>query len=168
MWFNLIYKLHYGKLTHEFIELDENSFKDIQLACITSGFQKISLEPIEVFTSDELGGMDFPDFYYDNAVPLFSKNIYEKMKKNGIDNIFIKSVTITDNMQGKSEEYVLALPPRISVLSSNGEIDESKIGNYKIFKIDDSTDNNIYVTEEFIKIFKKNMPSGMEILKADV
>ena len=164
----MIYKLHYGKLTHEFIELDENSFKDIQLACITSEFQKISLDSIEVFTSDELGGMDFPEFYYDNAVPLFSKKIYEKMKKNGIDNIFVKSVTITDNMQEKSKEYILTLPPRINVLSSNGKIDESKVGNFKMFKIADSNDNNIYVTEDFINIFNDKIPLGMEILQTDV
>lgn len=164
----MIYRLHYAKLFNEFIELEQNAFKDIQSACIASEFQKISREPIEVCTSDEVGGMIFPDFYYDDAVPLFSEALYKAMKKEGIDNLFVKDVVISDLLQDKLEKYIFGLPPRINVLDFHGKIDESKIGRYKIFKILDSPDNGIYINEQLYSLFKKLKPLGMEMIKADV
>lgn len=164
----MIYRLHYGKLTNEFVEIENTAFQNIQLACIASEFQKISREAIEVYTSDETGGMIFPDFYYDDAVPLFSELCIDIMRKAGVDNLFTKEVIITDNIQEISRKYILGLPPRINVLNSKGKIDETRAANYLIFKIADSSDNNIYITEKLKKAFQKNKPLGMEIIEADV
>lgn len=164
----MIYRLHYAQLTNEFIELENTAFQDIQLACINSEFQKISRDSIEVYTSDESGGMIFPDFYYDDAVPLFSASCIDIMHDAGADNLFTKEVVITDNIQEISVKYILGLPPRIHVLDSGGKFDESKTGNYLIFKTADSPDNNIYITEKLKNAFLKNKPLGMEIVEADV
>ena len=77
----MIYRLHYNKMEDDFIELKQDAFQEIQLACMSSEFQKISTEPIEVETSEELGGMIFPDFMYDDAVPLFSEPLYQAIKQ---------------------------------------------------------------------------------------
>lgn len=168
MWFILIYRLHYTKLFNNFIELKSNTFDNIYLACMASEFQKIDRDPIEVVTSDEYGGMEFPDFYYDDAVPLFSESAYACMKKSGVDNLFLKEVTIIDALQDISKKYILALPPRICVLNEDGCVEESKIGNYQIFKISDIPDNNIYITDKLRNVFQRNKIIGMEILEADV
>ncbi len=164
----MIYRLHYGKLTNEFIEIENTAFQNIQLACIASEFQKISRDAIEVYTSDETGGMIFPDFYYDDAVPLFSEQCIDMMQKSGADNLFIKEVIITDAIQEISRKYILGLPPRIDVINSKGIIDETKAANYLIFKTANPLDNNIYITEKLKKVFQKNKPLGMEIIETDV
>ncbi len=164
----MTYRLHYAKLLHDFIELEPGAFRQIQLACITSEFQKISREPITVRTSDEDGGMEFPDFYYDDAVPLFSESLYDAMKNAGADNLFIKEVTVTDALQGRSQKYILGLPPRIDVLTASGVIDESRIGNYLIFKSADVKDPQIYITEKLREVFQKYKPLGMESVEVDV
>ena len=158
----MIYYLHYAKLTHEFIVLQPQAFQDIFLACMASEFQKISPDPVEVFTSDEKGGLEFPDFYYDNAVPLFSQALYEQMQKNGVDNVFLKKVRMIDQLQNLSKDYVLALPPRIDVLDENGTIDEKRIGNYQIFKT--ISDDEIYITESLKDCFQEQNVIGLEIL----
>lgn len=164
----MIYRLHYAKIFNEFIEPEQDAFRDIESACISSEFQKISREPIAVCTSDELGGMTFPDFYYDDAVPLFSEKLFNAMKKEGIDNLLVKEVTIFDLLQNESRKYILGLPPRINVLDSGRRIDENKIGRYLIFKISNTSDNGIYITEQLYSVFKKLRPLGMEMIKADV
>lgn len=164
----MIYKLHYDKMSDDFIELNQEKLKNIQLSCISSEFQKIDKKPIEIEASEEIGGMVFPDFIYDDAVPLFSENVYEEMKNAGVDNLFEKEVTIIDGLQGISKKYILGLPPRINVFSSSDTIDEVKIGNYLIFKIADKPDNNIYVVRELAEILKKLKPLGMEIIEANV
>lgn len=164
----MIYKLHYSSLFDDFIVLKEDAFHDICLACISSEFQKITLEPIEVFTSDELGGTDFPEFYYDNAVPLFSERVFDVMKENGVSNLLTKVVTVTDELMETSNKYILGLPPRIKVFDEFGSFDEGKIGNYLIFKTSDPSDNNIYVTEKLAKELLKIKPIGMELIGIDV
>ncbi|MDE7137007.1 MAG: hypothetical protein K2O29_00900 [Ruminococcus sp.] len=69
----MIYRLHYTKLFGIYVEPEENAFQDIQFACMMSEFHKISPEKIQIYTSDTVGGLDFPDFYYDDSVPLFSE-----------------------------------------------------------------------------------------------
>lgn len=164
----MIYRLFYGRTEDDFIELEPNSFGEIQLPCITSEFQKISTSPLEVHTSDEWGGMTFPDFWYDDAVPLFSDEVFRAMKQAGADNLFEKEVIVSDELQGISKKYILGLPPRIHVFDSNGRFDENRVGNYLIFKVADSVDNNIYITEHLKNIFEKIRPLGMEMIQADV
>ena len=164
----MIYRLYYEKIEDDFVELEQNVFQKIRLACITSEFQKISTTPLEVHTSDEWGGMTFPDFWYDDAVPLFSENVFKSMKQAGVDNLFEKEVIVSDELQGISQKYILGLPPRIHVFDSNGKFDENKVGNYLIFKVSDSVDNNIYITEQLKKLFNKMKPLGMEMIETDV
>lgn len=164
----MLYRLHYDKMSDDFIELNQEKLKDIQLPCITSQFQKINKNPIEVETSDELGGMIFPDFIYDGAVPLFSEKVYDSMKNAGVDNLFEKEVTVVDNLQDISKKYILGLPPRIRVINSSDSIDENRIGNYLIFKIADKPDNNIYIVEKLARVLKKIKPVGMEIIEVNV
>lgn len=164
----MIYRLHYNKMEDDFIELEQGAFREIQLACMASEFQKISTESIIVKTSEELGGMVFPDFMYDDAVPLFSEDLYQSMKQIPIGNLFLKEVTMNDKLQQISKKYVLGLPPRIAVKNAFGKIDRERIGNYHIFKTEDFSDNHIYITEELKNFLVQTKPIGMEIVEADV
>ncbi|MDE6849198.1 MAG: hypothetical protein K2J44_07610 [Ruminococcus sp.] len=160
----MIYRLHYTKLFGIYVEPEENAFQDIQFACMMSEFHKISPEKIQIYTSDTVGGLDFPDFYYDDSVPLFSEKVYRNIAENGVDNLFTKKITVTDRIQKKSQIYIMAVPPCIIDYSlSETEcitegynplydvrklvIDERKTGNYQIFKLSNVLDNSIYITE---------------------
>lgn len=183
----MIYRLHYTKLFGNYIEFEKDAFQDIRLTCMMSEFQKISTEKIQIYTSDTAGGLDFPDFYYDDAVPLFSEKVYEKMTENGVDNLFAKEITVTDRIQKKSKKYIMALPPCIDALDYNLSetecitdgynplydlrktvIDERKTGNYQIFKLSHVLDSSIYITETLKQCLKKINPDGMEIIPYDV
>lgn len=164
----MIYRLHYNKMEDDFIELKQDAFQEIQLACMSSEFQKISTEPIEVETSEELGGMVFPDFMYDDAVPLFSEPLYQAIKQVPVCNLFSKEVIVNDKLQGISKKYRLGLPPRIAVKDAFGEISSERIGNYQIFKTEDFSNNHIYITEKLKDFLVQLKPIGMEIVEADV
>lgn len=183
----MIYRLYYTKLFGSYVEPEENAFGDIQLACMMSEFQKISPEKIQVYASDTSGGLDFPDFYYDDAVPLFSESVYRAMNENGVDNLFVKKVTLTDRIQKKSCMYIMAVPPCIDAVDyslSETEcikdgynplydvrrlvIDEEKTGNYQIFKLSHITDSSIYINESLKKCLDRIRPDGMEIVPYDI
>ena len=148
--------------------MNEEKLIYLQLPCISSEFQKIDKSPIKIETSEEIGGMVFPDFIYDDAVPLFSENVYAMMKNEGVDNLFEKEVLIVDDLQGISKKYILGLPPRIKAFTSSKIIDENKIGNYLIFKLADRPDNNIYIVDKLAKALNKIKPLGMEIIEVNV
>lgn len=179
----MIYKLHYAKLFNDFVELQEDSFKDIVTYCMNSEFQHISREPIEVYTSNKIGGLDFPDFFYDDAVPLFSMEVYHTMKSVGIDNLFTKPVNVIDKLQNRTKSYILALPPRIDAVDLKNSmydvvvdgynplyefekvvIDENKLGNYQIFKLAHALDNNIYITSSLKIYFEGLNPLGLDVI----
>ncbi len=183
----MIYRLHYSGLFGNYIEPEENAFQNIQLACIMSEFQKISTGKIQVYTSETSGGTDFPDFYYDDAVPLFSEPLYKKMLENGVDNFFAKEVNISDRIQKKSRKYIMALPPRIDAVDYERSeircitdgyeplyeadklvIDYRKTGNYQIFKLSNMLDNNIYITENLKRCLEQFSPDGMEMIPYDI
>lgn len=183
----MIYRLHYGKLSGNYIEPEEEAFRDIRLACMMSEFQKISPVKTEIYTSDTSGGLDFPDFYYDDAVPLFSERVYKKMIENGVDNLFTKEITVADRIQKKSRRYIMALPPCIDALDYslseteciiNGYnplykvrklvIDKRKTGNYQIFKLSHTSDSDIYITETLKQCLERLNPDGMEMIPCDV
>ncbi len=158
----MIYELHYNKMLDDFIELPTNAFSEILLPCMSSEFQKIALNPLEINTSDEMGGMVFPDFIYDGAIPLFSDRVFSTMKKVGTEHLLCIKVSVTDEIQDVTKQYVLALPPRINVFDDFGSIDETKCGNYAIFKSSDPSDNRIYITEAMRKELDAIKPIGME------
>ena len=158
----MIYKLQYNKMEDDFIELPANAFSEILLPCMSSEFQRIPLTPISIKTSDENGGMIFPDFIYDDAIPLFSGKVFSEMKKVGTEHMLCIEVSITDEIQDITKQYVLALPPRINVVNDYGSIDEARCGNYAIFKSSDQSDQQIYITEDMHKVLEKIKPVGME------
>ena len=144
----MIYRLHYNKMEDDFIELRQDAFQNIQLACMSSEFQKMSPEPI--------------------AVPLFSEPLYQAIKQVPVCNLFSKEVIVNDKLQGISKKYRLGLPPRIAVKDAFGEISSERIGNYQIFKTEDFSNNHIYITEKLKDFLVQLKPIGMEIVEADV
>lgn len=158
----MIYELHYNKMLDDFIELPTNAFAEILLPCMSSEFQKIALTPLEINTSNEMGGMVFPDFIYDGAIPLFSDRVFSTMKKVGTEHLLCIKVSITDEIQAVTKHYILALPPRINVLNDFGSVGETKCGNYAIFKSSNPSDNRIYITEVMRKALEAIKPVGME------
>ena len=149
----LIYRLHYTKLFGSYIEPEENAFGDIQLACMMSECQKSSPEKIQVYASDTSGGLDFPDFYYDDAVPLFSERVYRAMNENSVDNLFVKKVTLTDRIQKKSCMYIMDVPPCIDAVDYSLSGTECiKDGYSPLYDVPTKASNTIVV--EYIDNFR--------------
>lgn len=146
------YHLVYDRMADDFIELPIRTFHDIFLACMESDFDKIPKTPMTVKTSDDTGGFVFPDFIYDSAVPLFSKKLFIAMSKVGTDHMLQIPVTIEDDIDGTSEEYILGLPPRVK---------PTEAGKYPIFKSSDLKDNRIYINDEMRDVLEKFKPVGM-------
>ena len=157
-----IYKIIYDKMTDkwdEFIELPVNAFgSDVVLACMASDFSKMPKEPIQVTTSDHMGGMAYPDFMYDGAVPLFSKHLFKAMSEVGTDHMFQIPVRIINELDQTFRDYILGLPPRVN---------PDEISKYPIFKTSDQKDNRIYVNEEMRDLLEEYEPIGMRIYPAD-
>ena len=154
-------------------EYVEPSAEILQLerGCLNSEFQFLNHVPLAVEISED-GGTFFPDFILKNSIPLISagmKNIFDSFK---IDYIFYKPIQLTYSELGRSENYWLALPPRINCLdfsrslisedennfSPKSElireaekifIDEDKVGRYNIFKLAGVVNQEIIVTEKF-------------------
>ena len=82
----------------------------------------------------------------------------------GVDNLFYKVVMLTDKTIGTQERYWLALPPRIRCLNRSQStfvepeatlpkvekivINPSKVGNYKIFCIEEVVNRDIIITAD--------------------
>lgn len=164
----MIYQLHYGKMLDDFIEIPADAFGEIILPCMASEFQKISKKAITITASEAEGGLIFPDFIYDDAVPLFSEKLFAEMRKVGTEHLLCINVNITDNIQKITMPYILGLPPRIRVTNDFGSIDEAKAGNYPIFKSSVMKDNTIYITESMYQAMASCKPIGMEFFKNDV
>lgn len=146
------YHLVYDKMADDFIELPVRTFNDIFLACMKSDFDKIPKTPMTVKTSDDAGGSVFPDFIYDSAVPLFSKKLFNAMSKVGTGHMLQIPVTIEDDIDGTSGEYILGLPPRVKPTES---------GKYPIFKSSDLKDDRIYINDKMRDVLEKFKPVGM-------
>lgn len=168
-----------NNIVEDYVTFDEKAFQDIYIGCINSEFQHIDKKTLTVYTSDS-GGIEFPDFMYDGAVPLFSDKLFGIVKDGNIDYVFTKEVSVVSSITDEVKKYHLFLPPRIDCLDEEKSIyeeftdsiftikdvekciiNDKKIGNYNIFKIDKTTDNNIYVTENFMKLLKSVNPSGV-------
>ncbi len=143
---------------------------ELERGCLNSEFQFLDQSPLDVEISDE-GGVDFPDFIVEGTIPLISegiKRIFEKLK---IDYIFYKLIRLTYAQLGRSENYWLALPPRINCLDTSKSvievednpfilpselireakkicIAENLIGRYDIFKLAGVVNQEIIVTEK--------------------
>ena len=145
--------------------------RQIAFACQTSSFQFIDHKPMTVEIAED-GGLTFPDFLYNDGVPLISRTFKRILDAQGVDNLFYKPIDLVDAATGIHEEYTLALPPRIRavreaymrLLDEDGDESEGKelmkdeygialyrinasaVGNYRIFKLADVWDYDIIVT----------------------
>ena len=164
----MIYKLFYNEMQDDFIEIPPIEFKYLILPCMASEFQKISTKPVTVTASNTDGGPVFPDFLYDNNVPLFSEKLFREMKKAGTSHLLCVPVNVRDTLQNVTVPYVLGLPPRINVTDDYGNIDERKAGNYSIFKSSIALDNTIYITQPMYDILIAYNPKGLEIFENEV
>lgn len=140
-------------------------------ACFNSEFQFLDHSPLYCSLSDD-GGTRFPDFLiYGSSVPLISERFRQALEKEGVDNLFYKSIIMADPDLGIKEYYWLALPPRIDCLDKAGSqieveplpctdeadwpryaktiiIAPARVGNYKIFKLPPGYENtDIIVTD---------------------
>ncbi len=138
--------------------------------CLYSEFQYLDHAPITVEIAPE-GGVIFPDFIVYQTIPLVSIEMRQVFTRFNADYIFYKPVQLTNSARGIVEEYYLALPPRIDCLDSGrsifvvGEEEDNrqpferrcevskiviarkKIGRFDIFKIANSVNQEIIVTE---------------------
>lgn len=183
------FEIYADTCVEDFIKLDENIFgEDFERACHFSEFQYLDKKNIEVEISLD-GGIYFPDFMVHNEViPLVSAKMRKIFDAADIDNIFYKPVTLTLNKLGLSENYFLALPPRINCLNLSESlieiedenffsemalktvnkivIDDKKIGNYKIFKLPPFfTNTEIIVTEDFKNFLENKNLSNVNFLE---
>lgn len=164
----MIYKIFYDKMGgdsngSEFIELPTNPFPDILLPAMDSDFEKINnTSPRKIIARDDAGGIVFPDFLYDGAIPLFSEKIFYVMNKVGLRDVLKIDVEIIDEIDEISKPYVLIIPPRIQIFNSMGIIDNEE---YNIFKnADNMYDASIYISSMLKKAFDEVKPLGMKIL----
>ena len=147
----------------------------ISAACQESAFQFLDRRLVEVEIAADSGLM-FPDFLYNDAVPLISRAFKRVLDAQGVDNLFYKPIDLVDRELGLHESYSLALPPRIRavrqkymrLLDEDGDegegkelikdeygiaryrINASAVGNYRIFKLADVWDTDIIVTEDLM------------------
>ena len=137
--------------------------KSLARGCERSEFQFLSHEPLRAALA-ESGGLEFPDFLCRFQIPLISDAFKRVLDGAGVDNLFYKAVMLTDAAIGIQERYWLALPPRIRCLNRrmstftdtgaalpNAEkivINPSKVGNYKIFCIEEVVNRDIIVTAD--------------------
>lgn len=154
--------------------------RQIAFACQTSSFQFIDHKPMTVEIAED-GGLTFPDFLYNDGVPLISRSFKRILDAQGVDNLFYKPIDLVDAATGIHEEYTLALPPRIRavreaymrLLNEDGDKSEGKelikdeygiahyrinasaVGNYRIFKLADVWDYDIIVTEGLMEAITK-------------
>lgn len=142
----------------------------LRRGCLTSEFQYLTHDRLTVSISDE-GGMEFPDFIQTGCIPLISQKFKAVLDNLQVDNLFYKPVRLSCPELGLQEDYWLALPPRIKCLDLERSqieveenefltkeelmrtavkivIDSSGVGNYRIFKLAEVTNQEIIVTEE--------------------
>lgn len=155
-------------------------------ACQTSAFQFLNHHPLEVEIA-ESGGMTFPDFLYNDGIPLVSRAFRCILDAQGVDNLFYKPIHLLDRDLGLQEPYSLALPPRIRAVreeymrpldeagdESEGKelvkdeygiarykINASAVGNYRIFKLADVWDWDIIVIQDLMEAISKAAMSNV-------
>ncbi len=156
----------------EYVTLDD-SIQELKRGCLNSEFQFLDKAPLEVGVVDE-GGIEFPDFIYQNHIPLISDRFKAVLDKLQIDNLFYKKIYITCEITGAREIYWLALPPRINCLNYDKSIvnevlgyaeeiviDGNNVGNYHIFKLQGVSNQEIYITKDLKEILEKQNLEGV-------
>ena len=154
--------------------------KTLAPACRDSSFQFLDSKPLTV-EIDPDGGLDFPDFLYNDDIPLISGRFKRLLDRMGVDNLFYKPIYLDCSVLGRHEPYFLALPPRIRAVrqtymrpldedGGTGEgwelskdeygiaryrINASEVGNYRIFKLADVCDTDVIVTRDLKEAIAK-------------
>ena len=137
--------------------------KELTRGCERSEFQFLTREPLQADLSED-SGLEFPDFLCRFQIPLISDEFKKVLDGAGVDNLFYKVVMLTDKTIGTQERYWLALPPRIRCLNRSQStfvepeatlpkaekivINPSKVGNYKIFCIEEVVNRDIIITAD--------------------
>lgn len=160
----------------EDINIDEEKLKTLKKGCRFSEFQYLDRKIINIEISDN-GGIEFQDFLLIDNIPIISNKFKNILEKNGVDNLFFKQINLTMNSVGIKEIYWLALPPRINCLVFDKSefddcnyaekivIDDECIGNYKIFKISNVTNQEIVITKDLKEIIERENLTGINIYK---
>lgn len=137
--------------------------KTLERGCERSEFQFLTHTPLNVALSEN-SGLEFPDFLCRFQIPLISDAFKRVLDGAGVDNLFYKAILLTDDTIGTQERYWLALPPRIRCLNRRAStfvdagvglpkaekivVNPSKVGNYKIFCIEEVVNRDIIITAD--------------------
>ena len=166
----------YGESCVENYAVPGEQIRILEKGCLNSEFQFLNHDAIEVELGE--GGLYFPDHIIYGCIPLISDKLYSFLQKQQIDYLFYKPVRLTYSDVGISEQYWLALPPRINCLDmdsseviqeDNEYLDESELmrevrkiviipsqlGRYNIFRLANVVNDEIIVTEEFKEMLEK-------------
>lgn len=159
----------------DYIYLDDDRVPDeLKRGCRNSEFQFIDPE-ITVLTADPESGNSLPDFICDgrNDVPLISERMKSVFDSLNVRFIFYQRIRIIKNSDGLSENYWLAVPPRIDCLDRDLDrdksdidemwnkakkivIDRDKTGNCDIFKISGVVNNEIIISSRLKNALEKH------------
>ncbi len=165
----MIYEIIGVTIVEDIIGLDPGTFENIMLDCGASRFERLSKEPLSI-TGSENGGLEFPDYYYCDNVPLFSEKAYSMISDKLQENIFLRDVFINSPDGKKVEKYKMVLPRMIECVDKKKSvlrplipgipdspmraeklvIDEDMLGDAAIFKISGISDDSIYI-RDYIK-----------------
>lgn len=171
------YIMYAETAVEEYFKPNDMLKDELMEGCLNSEFQYLNHEPIESEISED-GGLEFPDFVISGCVPFISDKFKRLLDDLKVDNLFYKPIIFTFNSLGIKEYYYLALPPRINCLNwdeSNIQAEENEfltkgeliqeaedivindyaVGNYKIFKLANVTNQEIIVTEEIKNIIEE-------------
>ena len=164
------YVMYAETAVEEYFKPDDTLKDELMEGCLYSEFQYLDHKPLESEISED-GGMEFPDFITAGCVPFISDRFKRLLDDLQVDNLFYKPIAFTFSPLGLKEYYYLALPPRINCLNWDESgvqteeneflaptelmreaedivINEYAVGNYKIFKLANVTNQEIIVTEE--------------------
>ncbi len=158
----------------DYIYLDNDRVPDeLKRGCRYSEFQFIDPE-ITVLTADPESGNSLPDFICDgsNDVPLISERMKSVFDSLNVRYIFYQRIRIIKNSDGLSENYWLAVPPKIDCLDRDkmdkSDIDEmwnkaqkmvidrDKTGYCDIFKISGVENRDIIISSRLKNALEKH------------
>ncbi|KNY26560.1 imm11 family protein [Pseudobacteroides cellulosolvens] len=123
------------------------------------------IDDSRVFLQYEKVGSSLPDVYTYN-VPLVSSKFKEVLDDAGITNCFFKPVCLFENKEDIAEYYLMLVEPLDCVIwdksqhtedcglrkiTGGFEIDQNKVGNFRIFKIKDVL-NRFWIIDEHLKV----------------
>ena len=177
----MIYELCDVTIDEDLMILKQETFQDIMDECYASTFERIPKQCITITASDS-SGIEFPDYFYHNYVPLFSQRVYERIDGLLQPEIFVRDVNVCSPVGKETRAYKMVLPKRIDCVDTQKSIlrplvpgvpnspirveklvvDENLLGNATIFKLAGVKDSGIYIRSELYKILYANDWCGME------